>query len=66
MVSLIAFPIFSRSPKIVVQEGLTIGMGFLIPPGNKDRMYWIEREGNDYVPMSNVAMRPFVSGKAHS
>lgn len=66
MVSLIAFPIFSRSPKIVVQEGLTIGMGFLIPLGNKDRMYWIEREGSGYVPMSNAAMRQFDSGKAHS
>ncbi len=38
--------------------------GFLIPPGNKDRMYWIEREGAGYVPLTEAAIRHLLSGKA--
>ena len=38
--------------------------GFLIPQGNKDRMYWIEREGSGYVPLTDSAAQRLVSGKA--
>ncbi|OAP57314.1 hypothetical protein AYL99_08052 [Fonsecaea erecta] len=38
--------------------------GFLIPEGNKDRMFWIEKEGSGYKPLTNEAIQLLLSGKA--
>ncbi|OCT44816.1 bifunctional fatty acid transporter/acyl-CoA synthetase [Cladophialophora carrionii] len=38
--------------------------GFLIPEGNPDRMFWIEREGEGYVPLTPEAVQRLLSGKA--
>lgn len=39
-------------------------VGFSIPPGCKDRMYWIENEGSGYVPFTKEAEQLILSGKA--
>lgn len=38
--------------------------GFVIPEGNRDRMYWIEKEGSGYVPLTEAAIQHLLSGKA--
>ncbi|OAL34793.1 hypothetical protein AYO20_05988 [Fonsecaea nubica] len=38
--------------------------GFLLPEGTKDRMFWIEREGAGYAPLTNEAIQRLLSGKA--
>ncbi|KIW98213.1 uncharacterized protein Z519_01797 [Cladophialophora bantiana CBS 173.52] len=38
--------------------------GFLIPKGNKDRMFWIEKEGAGYTPLTDAAIQRLLSGKA--
>ncbi|OAL28819.1 hypothetical protein AYO22_02684 [Fonsecaea multimorphosa] len=38
--------------------------GFLIPEGNKDRMFWIEKEGSGYALLTNEAIQRLLSGKA--
>lgn len=40
-------------------------IGFSIPPGCKDRLYWIEREGAGFVPFTKEAEQLLLSGKAH-
>ncbi|KAK4947847.1 hypothetical protein LTR10_013355 [Elasticomyces elasticus] len=38
--------------------------GFALPPGTRDRIYWIEKEGSGYVPLTNEAVKTLLSGKA--
>lgn len=39
-------------------------IGFVIPEGNRDRMYWIEKEGSGYVPLTEAAIQNLLSGQA--
>lgn len=39
-------------------------IGFSIPPGCQDRLYWIEREGSGFVPFTKEAEQLLLSGKA--
>ncbi|KIW99973.1 uncharacterized protein Z518_10901 [Rhinocladiella mackenziei CBS 650.93] len=51
----------------VIMKKLKTGLrkdGFRIPAGNKDKMYWIEREGSGFVPLTASAIQMLVSGKA--
>ncbi|KIV93858.1 hypothetical protein PV10_05042 [Exophiala mesophila] len=51
----------------VIMKKLKTGLrkdGFVIPKGNGDRMYWIEKEGSGYVPLTEAAIQNLLSGKA--
>ncbi|KAK6369414.1 hypothetical protein LTS17_009757 [Exophiala oligosperma] len=38
--------------------------GFTLPAGSMDRIYWIEKEGSGYVPLTTEAVQTLLSGKA--
>lgn len=48
---------------IPADYGITM-IGFSIPPGCQDRLYWIEREGSGFVPFTKEAEQLLLSGKA--
>ncbi|KAJ9602777.1 hypothetical protein H2200_012557 [Cladophialophora chaetospira] len=51
----------------VIMKKLKTGLrkeGFLIPEGNKDRMFWIEKEGTGYIPLTSAAIQRLLAGKA--
>jgi acyl-CoA synthetase (AMP-forming)/AMP-acid ligase II len=43
---------------------LNFASGFVLPAGSPDRMFWIEREGTGYTPLTPMAIQRLVAGKA--
>jgi hypothetical protein len=41
-----------------------IQLAFTPPPGSKDRIYWIEKEGQGYVPLTTETRQRLIAGSA--